>query len=81
MPVREMTESDLKQVLEIQRELSFQDWNEAQFKAEIKASYALCVVYETESRPEAEMAIHPSLFWMGRLWRLTPKSLMWTLML
>ncbi|MBR6318070.1 MAG: GNAT family N-acetyltransferase [Fibrobacter sp.] len=56
MPVREMTESDLKQVLEIQRELSFQDWNEAQFKAEIKASYALCVVYETESRPEAEMA-------------------------
>jgi len=55
MPVREMTESDLKQVLEIQRELAFQDWNEAQFKAEIKASYALCVVYE-ESRPEAGTA-------------------------
>ena len=51
MPVREMTESDLKQVLEIQRDLSFQDWNEAQFKAEIKASYALCVVYEA---PRAE---------------------------
>lgn len=49
MPIREMKESDLPQVLAIQRELSFQDWNEKQFLAEIRASYALCVVCETDS--------------------------------
>lgn len=46
MPVREMKEEDLPQVLAIQRELAFQDWNERQFCAEIAADYALCVVYE-----------------------------------
>ena len=36
---------DLPQVLQIQKELAFQDWNERQFIAEITANYALCVVY------------------------------------
>lgn len=46
MPIREMKESDLPRVLEIQQELAFQDWNESQFAAELRANYALCVVYE-----------------------------------
>lgn len=46
MPVREMKKDDLPQVLEIQKALAFQDWNERQFCAEIAAGYALCVVYE-----------------------------------
>ena len=46
MPIREMKEDDLPQVLALQRSLAFQDWNEKQFAAEIKAAYALCVVYE-----------------------------------
>ena len=46
MPVREMTIDDLPQVLQIQKALAFQDWNERQFIAEITANYALCVVYE-----------------------------------
>lgn len=37
---------DLPQVLQIQKALAFQDWNERQFIAEITANYALCVVYE-----------------------------------
>jgi ribosomal-protein-alanine N-acetyltransferase len=45
MPVREMKIDDLPQVLQIQKELAFQDWNERQFIAEITANYALCVVY------------------------------------
>lgn len=53
MSIREMKESDLPQVLALQQELSFQDWNEKQFLAEIRASYALCVVYETDSFNEA----------------------------
>ena len=46
MPIREMREEDLPQVLALQCRLAFQDWNEKQFIAEIRASYALCVVYE-----------------------------------
>lgn len=46
MSVREMKIDDLPLVLEIQKELAFQDWNERQFIAEITADYALCVVYE-----------------------------------
>lgn len=46
MPIREMKEDDLPQVLALQRSLAFQNWNEKQFAAEIKAAYALCVVYE-----------------------------------
>ena len=46
MKLREMTENDLPQVLELQRELAFQDWNEKQFASEIRASYAYCVVCE-----------------------------------
>ena len=45
MPVREMKIDDLPQVLQIQKALAFQDWNERQFIAEITADYALCVVY------------------------------------
>lgn len=45
MPIRKMTNADLPQVLAIQQELAFQDWNEMQFQAEINASHALCVVY------------------------------------
>jgi ribosomal-protein-alanine N-acetyltransferase len=48
MPIREMKESDLPRVLEIQQELAFQDWNESQFAAELRANYALCVVYEAD---------------------------------
>ncbi len=46
MPVREMKIDDLPQVLQIQKALAFQDWNERQFCAEIAAGYALCVVFE-----------------------------------
>lgn len=45
MPIRKMTTADIPQVLAIQQELAFQDWNEKQFQAEINANYALCVVY------------------------------------
>ena len=50
MQLREMTESDLPQVLELQRELAFQDWNEKQFSSEIRASYAYCVVCEDDGK-------------------------------
>ena len=50
MLLRQMTESDLPQVLELQRELAFQDWNEKQFLSEIKASYAYCVICENEGK-------------------------------
>ena len=49
MPVREMKESDLPEVLAIQQELAFQDWKEPQFVSEIKAGYALAVVYEKDT--------------------------------
>lgn len=49
MPIRKMTIADIPQVLAIQQELAFQDWNERQFQAEINASYALSVVYESET--------------------------------
>lgn len=48
MQLRQMTENDLPQVLELQRELAFQDWNEKQFLSEIRASYAYCVVCESD---------------------------------
>lgn len=47
MLIRKMTENDLPKVLELQRELAFQDWNEKQFLSEIRASYACCVVCES----------------------------------
>jgi len=50
MQIREMTENDLPQVLELQRELAFQDWNEKQFLSEIHASYAYCIVCENEGK-------------------------------
>ena len=50
MRLREMTENDLSQVLELQRELAFQDWNEKQFLSEIRANYAYCVVCENETK-------------------------------
>jgi len=52
MPVRKMTEKDLPQVLALQQELAFQDWNEKQYQAELKASYAFCCVYNDESSSE-----------------------------
>ena len=48
MQLRQMNENDLPQVLELQRELAFQDWNEKQFLSEIRASYAYCVVCEDD---------------------------------
>lgn len=51
MPIRIMKPDDLPQVLDIQRALAFQDWNEKQFTSEINASYALCVVYEDPEAP------------------------------
>ena len=48
MQLRQMNENDLPQVLELQRELAFQDWNEKQFSSEIRASYAYCVVCEDD---------------------------------
>ena len=50
MKLREMTKNDLPQVLELQRELAFQDWNEKQFSSEIRASYAYCVVCEDDGK-------------------------------
>ena len=50
MKLREMTENDLPQVLELQRELAFQDWNKKQFLSEIRASYAYCVVCEDDGK-------------------------------
>ena len=49
MQLRKMTEDDLPQVLELQGELAFQDWDEKQFLSEIRASYAYCVVCKDES--------------------------------
>ena len=43
-----MKEADLPQVLALQQELKFQDWNAKQFLSEICADYALCIVYETD---------------------------------
>ena len=48
MQLRPMTETDVPQVLDLQRELAFQDWNEKQFLSEIRASYACCVVCESK---------------------------------
>lgn len=50
MLLRQMTENDLPQVLELQRELAFQDWNEKQFLSEIRASYAYCVICEDDGK-------------------------------
>ena len=50
MQLRQMNENDLPQVLELQRELAFQDWNEKQFASEIRASYAYCVVCEDDGK-------------------------------
>ena len=49
MQLRKMTEDDLPQVLELQGELAFQDWDEKQFLSEIRANYAYCVVSIDES--------------------------------
>lgn len=48
MPIRKMTAADIQQVLAIQQELAFQDWNERQFLAEISAGYAHSIVFEQE---------------------------------
>jgi len=50
MHLRRMNENDLPQVLDLQRELAFQDWNEKQFLSEIKAAYAYCVVCEDDGK-------------------------------
>ena len=50
MQLCEITEDDLPQVLELQRELAFQDWTEKQFISEIRAHYAYCVVCKDESK-------------------------------
>ena len=46
MPIRPMNFADIPAVLQIQAELSFQDWNERQYEQEIKAPYTYAVVYE-----------------------------------
>ncbi len=53
-----MTENDLPQVLDLQRELAFQDWNEKQFLSEIKASYAYCVVCEIDGKIQGYAIFH-----------------------
>lgn len=58
MPIREMKESDLPQVLEIQKALAFQEWNEREFLAEIHASYALCVVFEQSNSIDGYAIFH-----------------------
>ncbi len=61
MQLRLMTEKDLPQVLELQRELAFQDWNEKQFLSEIRASYAYCVVCESsEATDENNLGVFPN---------------------
>ena len=52
---------DLPQVLQIQKALAFQDWNERQFIAEITANYALCVVYEEAQSNSAQSNEDPRL--------------------
>lgn len=52
MPIRKMTEGDIPQVLALQQELAFQDWNEKQYLSEIRASYALCCVYTADETPD-----------------------------
>ena len=63
MQLRKMTESDLPQVLELQGELAFQDWDEKQFLSEIRASYAYCIVCKDESLTDAAIieALKPKL--------------------
>lgn len=58
MQLRKMTENDLPQVLDLQRELAFQDWNEKQFLSEIKASYAYCVVCEIDGKIQGYAIFH-----------------------
>ena len=48
MPIRPMNFADIPAVLQIQAELSFQDWNERQYEQEIKAPYTYAVVYEKD---------------------------------
>ena len=47
MPIRKMDIADIPAVLEIQRQLAFQDWNERQYTQEIKAPYSYAVVFES----------------------------------
>lgn len=48
MSIRKMEIADIPAVLAIQEELQFQEWNERQFASEIRASYAHCIVYESD---------------------------------
>jgi ribosomal-protein-alanine N-acetyltransferase len=48
MPIRPMNFADIPAVLQIQAELSFQDWNERQYEQEIKAPYTYAIVYEKD---------------------------------
>lgn len=47
MPIRKMEIEDIPAVIAIQNELRFQEWNEKQFAAEIRANYSFCIVYES----------------------------------
>lgn len=60
-----MTESDLPQVLALQRELDFQDWNEKQFLSEIKASYALCIVAQSTDGDNSKIIGYAIFHLMG----------------
>lgn len=50
MPIRPMNPADIPAVLEIQGELSFQEWNEQQFRQEIGAPYTYSIVYEDQGK-------------------------------
>ncbi len=54
MSLQKMELAHLPQVLALQKELAFQDWNERQFISEINASYAYCVVYTADEISVAE---------------------------
>lgn len=54
MPICKMEISDIPAVLAIQDELRFQEWKEKQFASEINASYACCIVYESDESNESD---------------------------
>ena len=58
MSIRKMNSADIPDVLRIQGELAFQDWNERQYEQEIKAPYTYAIVYEGDNGIEGYAVFH-----------------------
>lgn len=65
MPIRKMAPDDIPAVLALQAELQFQEWNEKQFAAEIRATYAYCVVYESDDADNSQIVGYAIFHLMG----------------